>query len=262
MQKTIESDFLAIPEEELPSVFALDRDLTRLLDIVRSVAVTMDKESVDGASYKDINLANVLAADEVKENLEFKKADKDGLLYLLAVHNIVALNNNEGLQDFVAIPEKLISLPYREEVWRTEINTVISALIGTISLYAGDDTPFVLSLNNVSDVGNNWKDLDKTVLTKLIDNYDETLATFFDSKIVLASVTKTLETQLLPILNDLIKDYQASLPVDILDEDNYVTETAINELFEVLFDIVNQYIEFMNVSTIGYFVSEKEISEY
>ncbi|MCK9427573.1 MAG: hypothetical protein M0P92_02670, partial [Acholeplasmataceae bacterium] len=262
LQKTIESDFLAIPEEELPSVFALDRDLTRLLDIVRSVAVTMDKELVDGASYKDINLANVLAADEVKENLEFKKADKDGLLYLLAVHNIVALNNNEGLQDFVAIPEKLISLPYREEVWRTEINTVISALIGTISLYAGDDTPFVLSLNNVSDVGNNWKDLDKTVLTKLIDNYDETLATFFDSKIVLASVTKTLETQLLPILNDLIKDYQASLPVDILDEDNYVTETAINELFEVLFDIVNQYIEFMNVSQLGDFVSEKEISEY
>lgn len=177
----------------IPSDFALNDDITALIDMVHDIGVFFADEYVAGMDYQDIDitdLLDVLSTDLLDSN------ERSDLLFYNMVFYAKKYAEDDALSAYFKVPTTLLDADIESAAWDTEINQLLGAVFDLAEVI-GQTDGITLSVNDILLYSNEAYRLPIEIITQFSDVTvaQDAFSALDSSQIFRASLTEVINTQ-------------------------------------------------------------------
>ena len=202
----------------VPTTIDLGADLSTILGLVYHTASYVNDALVVTPDYEDIDLAPLLADLEFRAYLMSTEADKHSDLLLANIANLIQTmsEEEEGLGQFLFLPDVLADADPESELWVDEINALLEAVFDLAAYFV--DSPYLtLSLNGINALTDDIGAVQLGLVTQFAD-MNEVEAAFggFDASLIFRSSVPAVINEL---EIELVEGFVLTTPALVVEDD-------------------------------------------
>jgi hypothetical protein len=177
----------------IPTSFALNDDITAILDMVHDIGVYLNDNDIAGVDYKDLDLTNLLSV--LSDDLLDETQRSDLLFYNIAFY-AKKYADDPSLSNYLAIPDSLLNAGIESQAWDDEISALFGSVFD-IAEVIGQTDGITLSVNDILLYANEAYRLPIEVITQFSDlTVAQDAFSSLDSSLILrTSISNLIDNQ-------------------------------------------------------------------
>jgi len=177
----------------IPSDFALNEDVTAIIDMIHDVGIYYHDAHVSNLDYKYIDITDLL--DDLSDHLLDSEKRSQLLFYNMAYY-AKKYADDPNLSSYLKVPDDLKAADVESTVWDTEINQLVGSIFDFVEVI-GETKDITLSVNDILLYSREAYRLPIEILTQFADESisQNAFSALDSSRIFRASLTQVIDTQ-------------------------------------------------------------------
>ncbi|TVP86760.1 MAG: hypothetical protein EA375_01010, partial [Acholeplasmataceae bacterium] len=233
----------------VPTTVDLGADLSTVLGLAYHVALYVNDALVVTPDYEDIDLAPLFADLEFRAYLMSTEADKHSDLILANIAYLLQTmsEDEEGIGQFLFLPDVLADADPESELWVAEINALLEAVFDLAAYFV--DSPYLtLSLNGINALTEDIGAVQLGLVTQFADmaEVDAAFGGFDASMIFRSSVPAVIDG----LEIELVEGFVLATP-DLVIEDNMLLAGVLGETIQAVANFLHELNDTLGFATVA-----------
>ncbi len=233
----------------VPTTVDLGADLSTVLGLAYHVAAYVNDALVVTPDYEDIDLAPLFADLEFRAYLMSTEADKHSDLLLANIAYLIQTmsDDEEGLGQFLFLPDVLANADPESELWVDEINALLEAVFDLAAYFV--DSPYLtLSLNGINALTDDIGAVQLGLVTQFADmaEVDAAFGGFDASLVFRSSVPAVIDG----LEIELVEGFVLATPAIVI-EDDMLRAGALGETIQAVANFLHELNDTLGFATVS-----------